>query len=50
MDMDFGPNRPSDVERNKHSLYKNGEVPYKGLPEPADVEWVYPDTYCKKPV
>jgi len=31
-------------------LYKNGEVPMKGLPEPADVEWVYPETYNTKPV
>lgn len=48
LDVDFGPQRASDVDRNRFALYKNGEVPMKGLPEPADVEWVYPEVYCGK--
>lgn len=41
--------RKSDVERNKFSLYKNGEMPMKGLPDPAEVEWVFADTITEKP-
>ena len=44
MDPDFGPMRKSDVERNKYSLYKNGEIPRKGYPDPSEVEWVYIET------
>jgi hypothetical protein len=44
MDPDFGPMRKSDIERSKYSLYKTGEVPRKGYPEPNEVEWVYIET------
>jgi len=46
MDQDFGPMRKSDIERCKFSMYKNGEVPRKGYPEPLEVDWVYADTLC----
>ena len=44
MDQDFGPMRKSDIDRSKFSLYKYGEVPKKGLPEPIEVDWVFADT------
>ena len=33
--------RKSDEEGNRFSLYKNGDPPRKGYPEPRNVEWVY---------
>lgn len=41
MDKDFGPMRPSDLERCKFTLYKNGEMPKKGYPDPRNVEFAY---------
>ena len=41
IDLDFGPVRNSDTEGNKFSLYKTGEPPRKGYPDPRKVEWVY---------
>ena len=31
-------------------MYKHGEMPKKGLPDPKDVVFAFPDTYCDKPV
>ena len=39
--MEFGPVRKSDEDGNRFSLYKTGEVPRRGYPEPRNVEWVY---------
>jgi hypothetical protein len=33
-DPDFGPLRKSDEKGNRCSLYKNGEIPRKGYPDP----------------
>lgn len=41
MDLDFGPVRTSDSEGNRFSLYKTGEPPRRGYPDPRKVEWVY---------
>ena len=49
IDPDFGPMRKSDIERSKFSLYKNGEIPKKGYPEPAEVDWVWAETLSEKP-
>jgi len=31
-------------------MYKKGEVPRKGYPDPREVVWVYADTLTKKQV
>jgi hypothetical protein len=41
--------RKSDIERSKFSLYKDGEIPQKGLPDPLEVDWVFADTISKNP-
>lgn len=43
LDPDFGPKRRSDLDRCKFTLYKTGEMPKKGMPDPTDVEFVYVD-------
>jgi hypothetical protein len=45
-DPHFGPLRKSDEKGNCFALYKTGEVPRKGLPEPKNVEWVFADQLC----
>jgi hypothetical protein len=40
IDPDWGPKRKSDLERCKKALYKTGEPPNKGFPDPKDVEFV----------
>jgi hypothetical protein len=45
-DPHFGPLRKSDEKGNNLALYKTGEVPRKGLPEPKNVEWVFADQLC----
>ena len=37
IDPDWGPKRKSDLERCKKALYKTGEPPNKGFPDPKDV-------------
>jgi len=31
-------------------MYKNGEMPKKGLPDPHDVVFAFPDTITDKPI
>lgn len=46
LDNDFGPKRKTDDEGNRFSLYKNGEVPRKGYPDPRNVDWLYAEDIC----
>jgi len=48
LDKDFGPMRKSDLDRCKFTLYKNGEMPKKGYPDPRDVEFVYVEELIDK--
>ena len=50
IDVDFGPRRKSDTERNKFSLYKNGDPPRKGYTEPADIDWLYAQDFVNENV
>lgn len=42
-DPDFGPLRKSDEKGSYFAMYKSGEIPKKGLPDPKNVEWVFAD-------
>lgn len=46
LDKDFGPMRQSDLDRCKFTLYKNGEPPKKGYPDPRNVEFTFADELC----
>jgi len=46
VDPDFGPRRKTDVEGSKYAMYKTGEVPRKGYPEPRECEWVFAEALC----
>ena len=46
LDLDFGPVRESDDHQHRFSLYKTGEVPRKGYPDPRKVKWVYAEEIC----
>lgn len=46
VDPDFGPKRKSDDHGNKFAMYKTGEAPQRGWPDPADTEWVFADSLC----
>ena len=48
-DPDFGPLRKSDENGCKFSIYKNGEIPRKGYPDPKNIEWVFADQLCSQP-
>ena len=50
LDKDFGPMRDSDFDRCRFTLYKHGEMPKKGLPDPKDVIFAFPDTLTDKPI
>ena len=50
LDTDFGPLRDSDLDRTRFTLYKHGEMPKKGYPDPKDVVFAFPDTFTDKPV
>jgi hypothetical protein len=50
IDKDFGPMRDSDYERCRFTMYKTGEMPKKGLPDPHDVIFAFPDTITDKPI
>lgn len=39
--------RPSDLERCKFTLYKNGDPPKKGYPDPRNVEFAWSDELCE---
>lgn len=45
-DPDWGPKRKSDVDRCRKVLYKTGEPPNKGFPDPKDVEFVSLEELC----
>jgi hypothetical protein len=47
-DPDFGPKDDNDAEGNKNSLYRNGELPQKGYPEPDDIKWVHSEYIAEK--
>jgi len=47
LDKDFGPQRPSDLDRCKYTLYKNGEPPKKGYADPRNVEFAWTDELCE---
>jgi hypothetical protein len=53
MDKDFGPQRASDLERCKYTMYKTGEIPRKGYPDPRETEFAWAEDICahkgKKP-
>jgi hypothetical protein len=38
--------RTSDLERCKFTLYKNGEPPKKGYPDPRNVEFAWAEEMC----
>ena len=46
LDQDFGPRRKSDEHGKKMSMYKTGEMPRKGYPDPGSCEWVFADELC----
>jgi hypothetical protein len=46
LDKDFGPLRPSDLDRCRFSLYKTGEAPRKGYADPRNVEFAWADELC----
>jgi len=48
LDKDFGPMRKSDLDRCKFTLYKNGDMPKKGYPDPREVEFVYVEELIEK--
>jgi hypothetical protein len=43
LDKDFGPMRASDLDRCRFTLYKTGEPPKKGYPDPRNVEFAWAD-------
>lgn len=47
LDVDFGPKDTNDVRGHRFSLYKDGNVPQKGYKEPEEIEWQYPEQFCK---
>jgi len=46
IDNDFGPKRKSDEEGSKFALYKTGEIPRKGYPDPKKLSWVFAEELC----
>jgi hypothetical protein len=50
LDKDFGPLRDSDYDRCRFTLYKHGEMPKKGYPDPHDVKFDFPHTMTDKPI
>ena len=50
IDKDFGPMRDSDYDRCRFTMYKHGEMPKKGLPDPHDVVFAFPDTITPNPI
>jgi len=45
-DTDFGPKDKNDEIGGKMAMYKTGEMPKKGYPNPKKVEWVYAESLC----
>ena len=46
-DPDFGPKGVSgDEEGSRFAMYKTGEIPRKGYPNPKKIEWVYAESLC----
>jgi hypothetical protein len=48
IDKDFGPVDEHDLKGGANAMYKTGEIPKKGYPEPSEVKWVHAETLCKK--
>lgn len=46
IDPHFGPVDKSDDKGHRFSLYKDGNVPQKGYPEPEKVEWAFAEQLC----
>ena len=46
MDVDFGPVDKTDEIGGAMAMYKTGEIPKKGYPKPANVEWVHAHKIC----
>lgn len=46
LDADFGPKDATDTRGHRFAMYKDGNVPQKGYPEPEEVEWVYSEKLC----
>jgi hypothetical protein len=45
-DPDFGPKNAEDEDGSKFAMYKTGEMPRKGYPNPKKVSWMYADQLC----
>ena len=45
-DPDFGPLRKSDEKGSSFAMYKTGEIPRKGLPDPKNVDWQFANQLC----
>lgn len=46
-DIDFGPKTGSgEEEGSRFAMYKTGEIPRKGYPNPKKVEWVFAEALC----
>lgn len=45
-DTDFGPKDKTDEIGGKMAMYKTGEMPRKGYPNPKKVEWVFAESLC----
>ena len=41
IDKDFGPVDKNDTKGGAFAMYKTGEIPKKGYPEPSEVKWVH---------
>jgi hypothetical protein len=42
-DPDFGPKSAEDEDGSRFAMYKTGEMPRKGYPNPKKVSWMYAD-------
>jgi hypothetical protein len=46
IDPHFGPKDEADLDGSKFALYKDGNIPQKGYPEPSDVRWAFAEELC----
>jgi hypothetical protein len=38
-DLDFGPKNEQDMKGHKYSMWRDGQIPSPGYPDPKDCEW-----------